>query len=373
MTMIETLNRRRALLLAGAAALGLSAAPAMAQQDSFDDVTGIVIDDAIATVSVRLTDADAVTVRVSGGEERPLAVTEEDGLLRIAGERGIDPDRFWRDYDRDAQIRIGPIGLKLGGGRVIQMQGGENPHFNEMLERYPLVEIEAPEGADLTFEGSALRLRVSGDAGRVEAADNLYVVASLGNAAAADISVEGASDYRLGDISGPLEAAISGSGDLRFGAAREADLSVHGSGDIEGGDVAEDVSARIDGSGDIILGEIGGEAVLEVHGSGDIEANRAGTGLQAFVNGSGDISVGEIAGRVSAGVNGSGDVKISGGRAEAFEGSVHGSGDLIFGGLAVAPRLFTQGSGDIEIEDAEGEVEARGDGIRVAGRSYEND
>ena len=366
------MTRSKSALSAAAAALMLSPAFADALAQEFEGATALEIDDAIAKVSLRFADTDAVTVDIAGGDERPLTVSREGGTVRIAGEDDLGEDEFWRAYQGKSGVRIGKVQI-WGGNRYIEVRNGRDARFEEMLENYPAVTVTLPEGSDLSVLGSAVLLDATGPMDELTVDDNIYERATFGDARTADITLSGSGAITLGDVTEAIEAVLSGSGDVRFGNAANAVMSLKGSGDLTGGDIAGDLSATLSGSGDVTAGRVGGMADLSLRGSGDVEIEEARSGAKAMLSGSGDVEVGRVEGPVEAELRGSGDIDIREGRATAFEASLSGSGDVSFGGLAVNPVLRTRGSGDIDVADFEGEVDARGDGIRVAGKSYGED
>ena len=356
--------RTRLALAAGALAL---AGPAALAQD-YDGATRLVLEDAVATVAIER--GDTLSVAGLDGEAMTLRTTRRGDTVTVSGPEALDEDAFWAEYmDGRGGVRIGPI--KLGGGnRSITVRNGRDARFEAMLEAYPDLTLTVPEGLDLRLEGSALLLSGEAALGRVEAEDNLYLMGRLGDADSARLRMKGPGNLALGDVAGLMDAELSGSGDIEFGDAGSAVLTLRGSGDIEGEDISGDAAMTLQGSGDVEADRIGGKAEMVLRGSGDIEAEEVAGGLDAELTGSGDVSVGRVLGPVTASLRGSGDVEINEGRAERFEATLSGSGDIAFGGVAVNPKLRTSGSGDIVVGDAEGTVDARGDGIRVGGKPY---
>ena len=358
---------RTPLALALAAAGSALVAHAAAQD--FAGADALVIEDAIGTVT--LTASPDGTLRVSGteGAELTLTATGRGGTVRLAGPERLEEDRFWDAYAGKGGVRVGPVRLG-GGGRSVTIRDGRDRRFEAMLEGYPDVTVAVPEGTDLRFEGSALRL--SGDValGRVEADGNLYLVADLGDADSAELDLTGPGRLALGDVANLADATLSGSGDVGFGRAGSLVMSLKGSGDMAAGDVDGEAALTLAGSGDVDVGRVGGGAEVRLRGSGDVELAGAAGGLDVELAGSGDVEVAEVAGDVRVSLRGSGDVDLASGRADALEVDLSGSGDVAFGGVAVDPVLRTRGSGSIVVSRSEGRVDAQGDGIRVAGQAY---
>jgi len=115
----------------------------------------------------------------------------------------------------------------------------------------------------------------------------------------------------IGDVDGPLRAAVLGGSDINAGRVKDAELNVQGSGDIR---------------------------VQEANGN-----------LSASVQGSGDISVkrGQVT-YLNASVMGSGDIKFSG-RAQDANLSVMGRGDIYAHHVVNKPSMSIMGRGNIEV------------------------
>ncbi|MBB4658214.1 GIN domain-containing protein [Parvularcula dongshanensis] len=365
------------LLLTLSVPLALSCAAAVAAQrenvQRFDADT-VSIEDAIGTVTVTFDDGEDVRVALSDGNTRPLTVRQDGDRIEIEGPDAIDEDDFWAEHQRYAKggFGVGPIRIDMGR-RTIVREDGEDPAFARLLEDYPVIAIRAPRGTALTVEDSALRLRGEGAAaGALSLGPNTYLVADLGDAQSAAVTLSGVGQIKLGAIEGDAAVDLLGSGDVAFGDAGTARLTLKGSGDIVGGAVNGDARIELQGSGDVTLGAVSGATALSLRGSGDVGVRETGA-LDVALVGSGDIEVGRVDGAVSVELRGSGDVSLRDGRADPFEATLTGSGDIEFGGTAISPVLRARGSGDIEVAEAEGAVDARGDGIRVAGRRYGDD
>jgi hypothetical protein len=99
-----------------------------------------------------------------------------------------------------------------------------------------------------------------------------------------------------GDVSGKvttksLETSITGSGDVEvWGRADKSSVSLTGSGDYSGNDLATiNTSAAVGGSGDITL-NVSGSLEARVSGSGDIHYKGGPKNVSKTKSGSGDIS-----------------------------------------------------------------------------------
>lgn len=107
------------------------------------------------------------------------------------------------------------------------------------------------------------------------------------------VAIAGSGDVRVDAMktSGPVEARIAGSGDIRF-----ADLT------------AESVGVRVAGSGDVVLAGKAGALNVSVSGSGDIKArDLVVDDAKISIAGSGDVTV-QATKRLDVSIAGSGDV-----------------------------------------------------------------
>lgn len=152
------------------------------------------------------------------------------------------------------------------------------------------------------------------------------------------LTMNGSGEVTLGDMDGPVTAAIHGSGDLKGGRAGVLTLTVNGSGDAGFRDVHGFVSVTQTGDGTVKI----------EHASGV---------LHAQVSGSGDLAIGAVDLAASDfSLDGSGDVTVGGGSVGVLHGRVSHSGDLIIGATATAADLTASGGGDIRVARVTGPV-----------------
>ena len=184
-----------------------------------------------------------------------------------------------------------------------------------------------------------------GGCGRVRVADA---------AGPLDVALTGSGDVDAGAVSGELHARLDGSGDLRVahaGAGAQAELN--GAGDLTIASVAGALTARLDGSGDLRVPGSANGAVLDLNGSGDVSVGAVTGTLRAHVDGSGDVSVASVSGgAVELALAGSGDLSVAGGATDRLTARNEGSGDVRFRGRAQALDADLGGSGDIMVASA---------------------
>lgn len=289
------------ILLAAAVALVAGAVQASAYAQGA--TPGVRIEHAAARVVVIPEARGNVSVTVQGGDARlPRPVVHTEGGVVVV--------------DGGLEHRIGGCG---GFGIVF----GSGPHRDKTmrvmirgvgpltLDRLPVITARVPLDASVA----------AGDA----------VWGEVGATRSLSFANKGCGDWTVGDVKGPLTAALAGSGDLHGGSAGA-------------------VKAAISGSGDMSFRDIGG--------------------LEAAVSGSGDIRVRRVEGPFSAKIAGSGDITVDGGRAPNLAASVAGSGDVRFGGEAGAVAVRIAGSGDVRVAHASGPVSKSvvGSGDVIVGR-----
>lgn len=155
----------------------------------------------------------------------------------------------------------------------------------------------------------------------------------VGRSQSLKVANAGCGDWTMANVSGKLDAALAGSGDMRVGAVRAAAL-------------------RLAGSGDIAVRQVSGPLTVELAGSGDVKvATLTGSSLKVNVAGSGDVEL--EAGRVdamSASVAGSGDVRFDG-EAGSLQAAIVGSGDIRVRKVSGAVTRSVIGSGEVRVDE----------------------
>lgn len=213
-------------------------------------------------------------------------------------------DRVIIDGDLDRAIRA----CHARGERVsVKVAGVGDVVYADM----PQLIIRTPMDVDLKVGGA-----VYGVVGRTQSLT---------------ISNAGCGDWTLANVSGKLDAALAGSGDLRTGSVGAATLKLAGSGDMAARQVSGPLAVDLAGSGDVTVASLTGSSLkINLAGSGDVEvgvgkvdamsAAVAGSGdvrfdgearsLQATIVGSGDIRVRKVTGTVSRSAIGSGEIRV---------------------------------------------------------------
>ena len=132
-------------------------------------------------------------------------------------------------------------------------------------------------------------------------------------------------------------------------------------GDLQVGQIGGPLNAQLSGSGSLRTGATGGSARLALNGSGNVNAGAVNGALDADLRGSGSMRVASVSGE-SADLNltSSGTLVVSGGQVARLAATSTGSGSVRYGGSAGVTRASLTGSGSITIHDA-GRVESLSD------------
>ena len=148
----------------------------------------------------------------------------------------------------------------------------------------------------------------------------------------------------------PLTLAASGDGNLRLGDVRgPLNITLAGSGNLVAGSIGP-VAISVSASGDATLGDVRGPAVISLTGSGDVRVKALHGPLTLKQVGSGDLAAGSIE---SDGVvldgSGSGDVLLGAGHIENLQARMVGSGDLSVAASIGNATVDMRGGGDAKL------------------------
>ena len=228
------------------------------------------------------------------------------------------------DVSNDANL--GPPEM-LRGGDTIHMSWPEHDMVNCWSERGETI-VRLRHGGPKLHQKDMPKVTVRAPAGVSADIELLAGKAEIGDTATLRAENKGCGDMKIGDVAGPAELYITGSGDLVAGNTGDLTAAITGSGDLSVGDVDGPADLSIQGSGDLSLRSVNGDVTAQVMGSGDIAiAGGAIPVLKAQVMGSGDIAIDADVGEAEASVFGSGDIEIA--RVSgALRASEFGSGEV---------------------------------------------
>lgn len=228
------------------------------------------------------------------------------------------------------------------------------------LDQYPDITITGPETLTVVVENS-IPFGAVGNIGGADIKLGYCGRLTIGDInGPADLRVTGSGDLVAGNI-GDLMTRISGSGDFDFGDVDNADIKVSGSGNVEFGN-ANAVTLSISGSGDVEMEDIATSLFIKSGGSGDVSVTSLGEELTFEGGGSSDISIDDINGRALIKVGGSSDVDIDDGELETLIITASGGSDVRFGGTAKNAELTARGGADIYVSKVTGDKSTRTSG-----------
>ena len=264
----------RLIATAGLAALAIAASAGAASAG--DREPRVVIKNAVARVTVVPQDRADVQVVVKTHDPRLVLTVEKKGDRTI-----IDGDLRWNKI-RNCRGTAETASADVRNMGTVQ--------YKDM----PEVIIYTPRDVEIGSSGA--------------------VWGYIGRAGSVSFSNAGCGNWTIGNVSGKLDIAQAGSGDVLAGDVGGLDLAVAGSGDTR-------------------LKAVTGRADISIAGSGNV--------VMASLNGNLDVSIA-----------GSGDIRIFGGKAESVDVAVAGSGDIRFAGEATRVDASFAGSGNVWVTKA---------------------
>jgi hypothetical protein len=293
-------NRTHSLLI-GAVIAAVVSLPALAGDPNWVtgsrasyDVRSLKVDDVVATLRVDVTDRGPATLQISGLKQRmgDVKANASNGVLHIEGHNmdAVWDWSHWFDFS----------------------------HFNQYKPDQLIIAVTVPRGTRVEVNDIVGKANIGSTEGELRFSSAGETDSTIGNVAAANVSLAGSGKVLVGNVAGDLKAETAGSGDIRVGNTGP-------------------VNADIAGSGSIQVGHINGSLKVDIAGSGDFSA--------ASVNGP-----------LGADIAGSGSVTIGGGEANPLHVDIMGSGDVTFGGMAVNPHVSCMGSGSVKLRASRGSL-----------------
>lgn len=252
----------------------------------------VEIRDAVARVTVVPQDrADVKVEIIKAHPELPLSVETTAGRTIIDG--GL------RRKIRDCN--------GMGERPSIRVRGVGKVPYDDL----PQVVIYTPKSVDVTAGGA--------------------VQGAIGRSAMLKLRNSGCAAWTIADVAGAAHIHQSGAGGVRMGAAERLDVQLSGAGNIRATRVRQGgLEAQLSGAGNVRIAEVSGPVNARVSGVGQIDvdggrvsqmrATVSGIGqvefagsaadLDASISGLGSIRVKEVTGSVTKSVSGGGSVRI---------------------------------------------------------------
>lgn len=256
----------------------------------------------------------APSLDLRGVAARVVVVPEarDDVIARVLEPKPRFPLRLHRVGDR----------LVIAGDAMHRIQGcpapGESPAVTITgrggfdLADLPRVVVRAPRDVRITANGA--------------------VFGVVGRSASLDLVNRGCGAWTVANVGGRLRISQAGGALVRTGSAAQADLSVAGAGQIYAGAVTDGAAAVSSGAGAITIAALSGPFNARVAGSGEIRVEKGNVShMVAAIAGSGAVRFGGVAGDLQASVAGSGMVSVATVRG-AVSRRVFGAGLVRVGG-----------------------------------------
>ncbi|MCI0751386.1 MAG: DUF2807 domain-containing protein [Flammeovirgaceae bacterium] len=170
-------------------------------------------------------------------------------------------------------------------------------------------------------------------------------------------NVEGLSVSGSGDLiaqtvltGNDMELKVSGSGSLKaeVEVTGKIEADVSGSGDLEVRGKCKNIDSSVSGSGDVTANlAIAGDADFNVSGSGKIIASGSSQEVEAKISGSGKVLAADlVTNKCEVRISGSGDVEIN--VKEELDATIAGSGDVRYKGEPKRVNANASGSGSVK-------------------------
>jgi hypothetical protein len=249
-------------ILAVAAAFSASAANA----------ASVEIRDAVARVTIVPQDRSDIRVEiVRPHPELPLSVS-------VSGDRTlIDGGLGRRIHDCNG----------MGGNARVSVRGVGKVPYDEM----PQVVIYTPRDVEVEANGA--------------------LVGAIGRSASLELDNSGCANWTIADVSGEAELRQSGAGNVKMGMAGRLDLDLSGAGNLNAVGVRDGMDARLSGAGGVTVGSFAGPMEAQVSGVGQIRVNEGrASRIKATVSGIGGIDFGGVAQDLQASISGLGNIRV---------------------------------------------------------------
>lgn len=272
------------------------------------------------------------TIDIVTGDYDKITVTDADGVPVENSRLGINIDGGYKINNAHCKSSRSSIKVGVGSWKFLKRTGGYKD-----LSEYPKVKIQAPKNTHLIIKKSV----VFGD------------VEDIGSA---NLHIGSCGDLKFGDVNGPLELGISGSGDMEMGDAGPSNISISGSGDFEVGDLAS-ADIYVSGAGDLKVGDILAHAHIQSSGAGDITIDRIKGGLEYRGSGASDFDADYVGGGdLYIRSSGSGDVTIDDGDVVDLDIKASGASDVMFGGTSRNAKARASGASDVTLKRPSGDL-----------------
>ena len=231
----------------------------------------VEIRDAVARVTVIPEDrADIKVEMVTTNRELPLEV-------RVSGDRTIISGGLWNRIHSCHASGDHPVASVGGVGHV---------DFKDM----PQVVIRTPKDVNVEAGGQ--------------------VIGVVGRSASLMMSNSGCSAWTIADVAGAAQLHNSGVGLVRMGSAAQLDARVSGTGEVHANRVGG-LDVSISGAGGMTINELTGPMQAHVSGAGKVKVLEGNAGaVHASISGAGGVEFGGKADSLDAQISGIGSIRV---------------------------------------------------------------
>jgi hypothetical protein len=140
-------------------------------------------------------------------------------------------------------------------------------------------------------------------------------------AASLDLENSGCSGWTVADVAGDVTLRESGAGSAKMGAVNRLALRLSGAGSVHATTVRQGLDATLSGAGGVTIGDLSGPVQAHVSGVGHIRAETGhATTVHASVSGVGGVELGGDAQSLDASISGFGGIRV-----KSVSGSVNKS------------------------------------------------
>lgn len=290
-----------------------------AERDETYPATRLHLSDIPGTVQVRVGDSPTMRVQVSGPARLVEQVRREvlGGVLHVSGPRGgggvtvvsrhgrVQTNVFGGGMSVVGAVTDGSVVMGGGGVRIVQGAGDVTVVDGEVVAGPGETVITGTQG--MTILGSGVVIH-DGDAVQVA----VTVDVPPHTPVTVDESIAGR--YYVGDIEGPLDLRLKGSGGATAGRVAATRIDLSGSGHVEvTGVVGRELRVRVSGAGSATVREGQVDGVdASVSGTGSITFGGSTRRADLSVSGVGNIHVNQVTEAVFDRVSGLGRIYVHG-------------------------------------------------------------
>ena len=137
------------------------------------------------------------------------------------------------------------------------------------------------------------------------------VYGSVGRAGSLDLENSGCSAWTVADVAGDATLRESGAGSVRMGSTGKLDVRLSGAGSVHATQVRQGLDATVSGAGGVTIDDLTGVMQAHLSGVGHIKVAQGHVGaLRASISGVGGVDFGGQAESLDASISGFGGIRV---------------------------------------------------------------